>query len=229
MAIRAPDGANNRWRGSLNVQCSPLLVHFLIYAFSSPDGFLFVPSAHILSLFVFLLLLVLYLYQADMCFFWFCFCISSLDGFLFVPSRHMFLLILFFVLLADKAKTKKSQGWYRLVHPLVVWGKLHGPPLLLLQSARKPPDEGAEAPLAPSRTRTSISMHWVRSEGRHFEYDHFYGRQSFLFVEVWIMKWILSARKSLSGVFSCWQTAADPFLSFSQKVRWGHTTQPEIY
>ena len=135
------------------MQCSVLaiiLVHFLIYALSSPDGFLFVPSAHILSLFVFLLLLVLYLYQADMCFFWFCFCISSLDGFLFVPSRHMFLLILFFVLLADKAKTKKSQGWYRLVHPLVVWGKLHGPPLLLLQSARKPPDEGAGAPQGPA-------------------------------------------------------------------------------
>ena len=35
------------------------------------------------------------------------------------------------------------------------------------------------------------------------------------------------ARKSLSRVSPRWQTGADPFLSLSQKVRWGHTTKPE--
>ena len=51
-------------------QCSVLaiiLVHFLIYALSSPDGFLFVPSTHTffsVFVFVFLLLTVYYLYRA---------------------------------------------------------------------------------------------------------------------------------------------------------------------
>lgn len=100
-------------------QCSVLaiiLVHFLIYALSSPDGFLFVPSTHtfflflflyffswcfrlvpsththvfLLILLVFLLFMVSYLYRAHT-FFCFCFCISFHDGgFLFVLNTHIF-------------------------------------------------------------------------------------------------------------------------------------------
>ena len=81
-------------------QCSVLaiiLVHFLIYALSSPDGFLFVPSTHtFFSVFVFVFLLLVFptcTQHTHTCIFADFVSISSLYGFLFVPSTHIFLFL----------------------------------------------------------------------------------------------------------------------------------------